>query len=234
MSTQPLPKRGERKTSSKEKADVPTAIKHAARRLFSSKGVDRVTLREIAAAAGQKNHRAVGYYFGSKEELIREIILDGATLIDTQRNHMLDAIESKGGPTDVREIVDALIFPAVALNEDGRKEDSYFRFMNLLVTTHREFIEDILASRWNSGYQRCIDYFRELMPEMPLPAQNQRLLFIRALFGEVMEIRETMDGEPSAHENLWMSDTTLEHLSLVITYILQSPLDSNLAEKFHS
>ncbi len=40
---------------------------------------------QIAEAAGQKNHAAVGYHFGSKEALIRELVLDGAR-VDRQDN----------------------------------------------------------------------------------------------------------------------------------------------------
>src|SRR5437016_14272052 len=87
-------------------------IKAVALRLFAERGVDGVTVREIAAAAGQKNHGAVGYYFGSKEALVRDIVQDGAIAIDRRRNALLDALEADGRPRGVREVIDVLIFPA--------------------------------------------------------------------------------------------------------------------------
>ena len=44
----------------------------AAERLFAERGPD-VSMREISAAAGSRNHTAVQYHFGSKEQLIRAI-----------------------------------------------------------------------------------------------------------------------------------------------------------------
>ena len=45
------------------------------------RGVDGVTVREIVAASGQKNHGSLTYYFGSKEELVRELVARGHTVV---------------------------------------------------------------------------------------------------------------------------------------------------------
>ena len=89
-----------------------TALKQAAMRLFAERGTDGVTVREIARAAGQLNHGAVGYHFGSKDALIREIVADGARIIDQRRNARLDLLEAAGGPFTVREVIDTIIYPS--------------------------------------------------------------------------------------------------------------------------
>src|ERR1700682_5091400 len=57
-------------------------IKAAAQMLFARRGVDGVTVQEIVTAAGQRNNAALHYHFGTKEELIRQMGVDGATVLD--------------------------------------------------------------------------------------------------------------------------------------------------------
>ena len=45
----------------------------AGERLFGESGIDGVSLREVAAAAGQGNTSAVRYHFGSKDGLVAAI-----------------------------------------------------------------------------------------------------------------------------------------------------------------
>src|ERR1700719_122738 len=84
-------------------------IKAAAQMLFARHGVDAVTVQEIVDAAGQRNNAALHYHFGSKEELIRQMVVDGAAVLDKRRRAMLDAIEARGGPSTIREILLVLV-----------------------------------------------------------------------------------------------------------------------------
>ena len=60
-------------------------IKAAAQMLFARHGVDAVTVQEIVDAAGQRNNAALHYHFGSMEELIRQMVVDGAAVLDRRR-----------------------------------------------------------------------------------------------------------------------------------------------------
>src|SRR4030088_1849288 len=84
--------------------DTKSQIKAAAQLLFARHGVDAVTVQQIVAAAGQRNNAALHYYFGSKEELIRQLVVDGAAVLDERRRGMLQDLESRGGPTTIREV----------------------------------------------------------------------------------------------------------------------------------
>jgi AcrR family transcriptional regulator len=195
-------------------------IKSVALRLFAEHGVDGVTVREIAAAAGQKNHGAVGYYFGSKEQLVREIIVDGAIAIDQRRNAMLDALEAAGGPGTAREIVDVLIFPVIAADPG---DDYYVRFIFMLTMTHRALMMDALENRWNRGYQRCLDHLRRLLPDLPEQLRSQRFVFMGAYLGAVLAQRQQALADRSRPHPTWNSPVSLEHFAHSVTTLLEAP-----------
>ncbi len=198
-----------------------TRLKSVACRLFAERGVDGVTVRQIAEAAGQKNHAAVGYHFGSKEALIRELVIDGAGAIDVVRNQWLDALEAKGGPENVREVIEGLI--RTSTHTDGISGlESYNRFVVMLAMTHRRFFMDALGGRWNSGYLRCLDHLRRLMPLMPTALKNQRLIFMGASLGSVLAAREAELSDQSRDHPTWGADATLNHFALTLTAMLEA------------
>ena len=187
-------------------------LKAVALKLFAERGIDGVTVRQIAEAAGQKNHAAVGYHFGSKEELVRELIVDGARLIDVQRNRWLDAAEAYGGPHTVLEAVEGLV--RTSLNPDPPEwGECYNRFVVMLGLTHRALFMAALEGRWNSGYQRCLEHIRRLMPDLPRKRVNQRLLFMGAALGGILAGREGELADRSRPHPMWSSDSTLTEIS---------------------
>ncbi len=207
----------------KQNGSAATHIKRVARRLFAERGVDGVTVRTIAEAAGQKNHGAVGYHFGSKEALVRQIVLDGAVLIDQRRQQALDRLETTGGPAQIREVVDVLIQSALNMDDDGEGEDTYIRFITMLGMTHRELFIDALEGRWNAGYLRCLDHLRRLMPTMPAATKNQRFVFMGAYLSTILSMREAALTDTQRPHRVWASPRTIEHFAVTLTALLQAP-----------
>src|ERR1019366_763585 len=111
-------------------------LKLAARRLFAHRGLNGVGVRDIVEAAGQRNSGSLHYYFGSKEELARELVADGAKGLDERRNRLLDKIEKAGGPRNLRQVIEILVWPSTDLDEQGA-EDTYIRFISNLQISHR-------------------------------------------------------------------------------------------------
>ena len=206
----------------KQESPAAQRIKVVAQRLFAERGVDGVTVREIAEAAGQKNNTAVGYHFGSKEALIRELVVDGAARIEERRNRMLDEMERGGGPHSIRQIVDVLIYPALDIAGPG-EEESYNRFFTLLNMTHQELFMDALAGKWNSGYLRCLQHLRRLMPKMSPARMNQRFIFLGAYLGGVMSAREARLVDDTREHKTWSSDKTLDHFAKTVVALLETP-----------
>ena len=213
-----------RLSSSPPQAAVRTAaaeqLKQAALRLFSEKGVDGVTVREIAAAAGQKNHGAVGYYFGSKEALVREAIMDGAVALERLRNEALDALEARGGPQSLRDVVDILILPATAL-----EDEFYISFITLFGMTHRDLMLNAIDPAWNRAYGRCLGHLRSLLPDLSPSVQNQRFVFMGAYLSAVLAARARALADHSREHPMWDGAHGLEHFAQTVVALLEAPLD---------
>lgn len=80
----------------------------AAERLAAERGLAAMSLREVQAAAGQRNKSAAQYHFGSKEGLVEAIAAARMGAVGTRRRELLDAL----GPHPTRrELVEALVVP---------------------------------------------------------------------------------------------------------------------------
>lgn len=111
--------------------DTRLALMRAAEQLFAQNGVDRVSLREIAIAAGQRNVSAATYHFGSKRELI-EAILERHT-IPLQESWALAAATERG--VSLHELIELCVRPLVAKIDDPDGGRCYLELCAELVTS---------------------------------------------------------------------------------------------------
>lgn len=199
---------------------APAHIKAVALKLFAERGIDGVTVRQIAEAAGQKNHAALTYHFGSKEALIREIIVDGARAIDERRNAALDRSIAVGGPQSVVEVMEILVETSVDPDPPAWGE-CYNRFIVGLQLSNRALFMDALAGRWNSGYQRCLDEVRRLMSHVPAELLNQRLVFMGGAISGILAGRETELADKSREHPMWSHRQTLDRVARALAAIIE-------------
>lgn len=206
----------------KTESEAVEALKRAAIKLFAERGVDGVTVREIAAAAGQRNHGAVGYHFGSKADLIRTLIVDGARLINERRNERLDALLASGAPAGLEDILGIMVYPSIDIAAEG-EEECYNRFVVLYSMTHRAEFLDTLGGRWNSGFKRCLDHLRGYMTHLPRAKQTERIVFLESYLGSVLAAREARLADTSRAHPTWSRPATMEHLVATMAAIVRAP-----------
>ncbi len=201
-------------------------IKLAARRLFAMKGIHGVSTREIVTATGQKNSGSLHYYFRTKEALVRELIVDGAQVIDERRQARLDAAEASGGPHSVRQAVEVLVWPSTDLGDGPGEEDTYIRFISNLGLQERALLSDTLAGRWNGGYQRALIHIRRLASDVPAKLLEQRLVFLSLSLRAIMAAREASLDHQREHLRFWTSPNTMENLLDSLVAMLTGPVSA--------
>jgi AcrR family transcriptional regulator len=173
----------------KEDLSTRERIKRAARRLFALNGVDAVAVRDIIAAAGQKNASALNYHFGSKEGLVETLIGDALAIAHARWTTGLDALEAAGGPRLIREIVELLVLQGLPPNA-AEGDEASARFLAMVLQTRRDLVLAATSHRGLTAYDRALRHIKRLMPDMPERARDQRLLFYFSASTAVLAVLE--------------------------------------------
>ena len=214
-----------------EDIDTRDKLKCHARRLFGERGIDNVAVRDILAAAGQRNVGAIGYYFGSKDELLREITIEGAALIDRLRNSLLDQLESqRGSKITVRDLISVIVQSTIQAR-DEHDEHTYVRFFATVHQHNHALFVELLGHGLDEGFRRCITHLRRLLPHHPHEVLNERIRLLMLLMGAALSLRETaLEHANPRHlstmesSDNWGSENVLEHLIDACEGILCQPM----------
>lgn len=83
----------------------------AAEELFALLGFNGVSLRQIVTQAGV-NLGAVPYYFGTKENLFKEVLLRRAKPLRAERERLMQALTEGGRVPTIEEVLYAMLEPA--------------------------------------------------------------------------------------------------------------------------
>ena len=161
--------------------DTKTTILDAAEKLFSDGGFDGTSTRSIVAEA-QVNLAAINYHFGSREGLVHAVLQRRLLPLNRERLRLLDECElraGKNGSLPVREVVYAMIAPAIWFSRDPEKGGG--TFMRLL---GRVFIDP--SESWQATVEDlCGDTIRRFIAaySRALPKLAAEDLFWRVHFG---------------------------------------------------
>ena len=84
--------------------------------LFAVQGIQGTATREIVAAAGQRNPSAISYHFGSRQNLLLEVLARRGGPVDDERGRRRD---QAGLTPAVRDLVACLVVPYAELLGTG-------------------------------------------------------------------------------------------------------------------
>lgn len=114
---------------------TPEHIVRSAERLFARNGLDEVSVRDITREA-EVSISSVYHHFGSKENLIVEILRRRVSELKAERARLIETMRE---PLTARQAVSLLVLPtaAIAADHDGGGAD-YIRFVGA-VTAHQKY-----------------------------------------------------------------------------------------------
>jgi AcrR family transcriptional regulator len=139
-----------------------------AERLFSERGVEAVSLREVGKAASSRNTAATQYHFGGKEGLVRAIVDRRAPVLNARRLQLLqeltEAAELRGVPPTVTELVRVLALPLI---EESTRGSHYVGFLSrLAMERHRAPWVAELDEQSMGSFARVASLLRASLPEL--------------------------------------------------------------------
>jgi TetR/AcrR family transcriptional regulator, regulator of cefoperazone and chloramphenicol sensitivity len=197
-------------------------ILREAGRLFARRGLWQPTVREITAAAGQRNVSALNYHFGSRDGLLAAILEHHGGPTDEARRVHLDAV---GRDASSRDLVAALVIPYAAHlgTPDGR---DYLRIVAQL--------SGRFAAGWRSPnpgvgpwLQEILSILEDRQGDLPIALRQERIVeMIMLMTVAIAERARVVDsaGAPALDEL-----TFIENLTDVLLGILDAPLRGPLS-----
>lgn len=149
-----------------------------AERLFSRKGIEAVSLRELKDKAGV-NIAAVHYHFGGRRELIHAVLERRVTPLNAARVRLLEAVEAghppAPAPLPLEEVLHAFVGPVFELLEK-RPQAAW-----LIACVQNSYDDELrkfhlglfapLVARFQSAFVRAL-------PPMPPEAGWSRMQFV--------------------------------------------------------
>lgn len=187
-----------------------------AERLFAERGIGGVSLREVGAAAGQRNNSAAQYHFGSKDGLLAALFERRMATINERRLALLASVPDG----DVHGIVDAWFRPyAEAVLVDP--PTGYAGFVAQVVS-HPAFEAFRQSGRQvTAGLDEAMSRLGEALTALPAEVATARLRLaaVAAVHGFADLERRIALGEPPPP-----IDRVMGNLADALTGLLTAPV----------
>jgi len=191
----------------------------AAEQLFAERGIGAVSLREINAAAGQRNATALQYHFRDRYGLVVAILAKHNVSVEQHRHQLLDEYEARDGDR-LRDLAAALVVPSARKLSDPDGGRHYLRIHSEVVNYPEprfdERTNDITDSitRWRL-------LVGPLLPEVAVRRLHHRFTAIRV---SATELARRAAARPHRDDQLFTS-----HLVDLVTALLAAPVSEETA-----
>ena len=185
----------------------------AAERLFAERGIEAVALRHVNQAANQKNMSAAHYHFGSREGLIRAVLMYRWPELDRRRGELLSR---ETDDKDIRFYLEAFIKPLIEQLKPREEGNYYIRFMQ----QYERYTEDYeFAKEMTPASVEIYDNLERLIGYIPLDVRRLRIGYLINMIHSVLAVAEERLGnqEISHSEIELIAANTIDMVASALT-----------------
>jgi AcrR family transcriptional regulator len=162
--------------------DTKQKILDAAERLIAENGYSATSLRQIIAEAGV-NLASVHYHFGSKEELLNELVARKANPVNEKRLELLEHVvaEAAPGPASVEKVLEAFMVP---MARAASRNPQFVKVMGRIMAEGLR--ESIAQKHFKPVAGRFFAELRKALPELPDEEFQWRVQFLIGAMAHTM------------------------------------------------
>lgn len=186
----------------------------AAEVAFARDGIDGASLREIAAKAGQRNHHAVQYHFGSREALVQAVFDYRMDQMEAARGMMLEAARQSGRNGSTRSIAEAIFLPQIELI-DAYGDNSYAAFLSAYLLRYQGSRFGQFGERIAPHLGQILQLLRDRLSDLPEAAAQRRLITACFMFLNILIIH-THGGQGGSESFEAAVSDTLDQIVLTL------------------
>ena len=167
----------------RDASDTRVRLLDAAEELFAQQGIYAVPTSEIVAAAGQRNASAVTYHFGSRQELLRALLMERDAPIDAERARLLDGVgENPAAPV----LLNVLVAPYAACL-DTRSGRNYLRIVDQVRDGFSEW--RTVPRRAQPNLATALELLEDRLGDLDPDLQQERLIGMMMLMTSSAALR---------------------------------------------
>jgi AcrR family transcriptional regulator len=166
-------------------------ILDTAERLFGEQGYAATSLRHIIAEAGV-NLAAIHYHFGSKEDLLDQLVMRRAAPFNAERLELLDRVEAEPGPPAVEKVLEALLDPPF------RRIKKHPEFVKCMGRLYGEGLMPAISEKhFHVILARFLVAFGRALPHLTKAELGLRLQFLGGAMAHTMLAHTTFVVKPA-------------------------------------
>lgn len=188
--------------------DTRQRILDAAERLFGENGYAATSLRHIISEA-QVNLAAIHYHFGSKQDLLDQVIMRKAGPMNERRLRLLDQFEAEAAPETacVEKIVEAFIMPAIMIDKSPE-------FVKLMGRVHAEGLMPEIARRnFQPMIARFLSALHQALPDATAKELVWKAHFALGAMAHASTARPEIDPENEAESPIGIATRLVAFVS---------------------